>query len=159
MGQSFVVVMPISLPGMLLAVGMLFMPESPRWLVRRGHRTEARAVLAQIDPQGNPDAALAEMERDLATEGHGTWGELLGPSLRPALLVGIGLAVFQQVTYQRRHLLRPRSSCRRLHVRHDVPRRHHGHRRHQRPRPFMPSGSSIAAGRKPLLITGVPGWS
>jgi len=87
-----------AIPGMILALGMFFMPESPRWLVRRGQRADARAVLAQIDPQGNPDAALAQMERDLATEGHGTWGELLGPSLRPALMVGIGLAVFQQVT-------------------------------------------------------------
>src|SRR5262249_40099085 len=49
-------------------------------------------------PYGNSDEALAQLERDLATEGHGTWGELLAPSLRPALLVGIGLAVFQQVT-------------------------------------------------------------
>src|SRR5262249_1596566 len=49
-------------------------------------------------PHGDPDAALAQMERDLDAEGHGTWGELLQPSLRPALLVGIGLAVFQQVT-------------------------------------------------------------
>jgi MFS transporter, SP family, galactose:H+ symporter len=87
-----------AIPGLLLAVGMLFMPESPRWLVRRGHRTDARAVLAQIEPHGDPDAAVAQMERDLAAEGHGSWGELLEPSLRPALLVGIGLAVFQQVT-------------------------------------------------------------
>src|SRR5262249_4936872 len=87
-----------AIPGLVLAVGMLFMPESPRWLVRRGHRAEARAVLVQIDPHGDADMALAQLERDLAAEGHGTWGELLQPSLRPALLVGIGLAVFQQVT-------------------------------------------------------------
>jgi sugar porter (SP) family MFS transporter len=87
-----------AVPGLLLAVGMLFMPESPRWLVKRGNRADARAVLAQIDPHGNPDAALAQLEHDLAAEGQGTWRELLRPSLRPALLVGVGLAVFQQVT-------------------------------------------------------------
>jgi MFS transporter, SP family, galactose:H+ symporter len=87
-----------ALPGMLLAVGMLFMPESPRWLVKGGHRADARAVLAQIDPHGNPDVALAQLERDLASEGQGTWSELLGRTLRPALIVGVGLAVFQQVT-------------------------------------------------------------
>ena len=87
-----------AIPGLLLAVGMLFMPESPRWLVRRGHRADARAVLVQIDPHGDADMALAQLERDLAAEGHGTWSELLQASLRPALLVGIGLAVFQQVT-------------------------------------------------------------
>jgi sugar porter (SP) family MFS transporter len=87
-----------ALPGLLLAVGMFFMPESPRWLVKQGHRADARAVLAQIDPHGNPDAALAQLEHDLAAEGQGTWTELLRRTLRPALVVGIGLAVFQQVT-------------------------------------------------------------
>src|SRR5262245_17240205 len=87
-----------AVPGLLLAVGMAFMPESPRWLVKRGRRADARAVLAQIDPHGNPDVALTELERDLASEGQGTWGELFERTLRPALVVGIGLAVFQQVT-------------------------------------------------------------
>ena len=39
-----------------------------------------------------------QLERDLATEGQGAWGDLLRSALRPALIVGIGLAVFQQVT-------------------------------------------------------------
>jgi MFS transporter, SP family, galactose:H+ symporter len=87
-----------AIPGLLLAVGMFFMPESPRWLVKQGRRVDARAVLTQIDPHGNPDAALAQLQHDLAAEGQGTWAELLRRTLRPALIVGIGLAVFQQVT-------------------------------------------------------------
>jgi SP family galactose:H+ symporter-like MFS transporter len=87
-----------SVPGLLLAIGMAFMPESPRWLVTQQRWRDARAVLAQIDPHGDPDAALAELERDLAAEGRGSWSELFHRTLRPALVVGIGLAVFQQVT-------------------------------------------------------------
>jgi SP family galactose:H+ symporter-like MFS transporter len=85
-------------PGLLLAIGMAFMPESPRWLVMRRRHAEARSVLAQIDPNGDPAAALAALEHDLAGEGHGSWRELAARSLRPALMVGVGLAVFQQVT-------------------------------------------------------------
>jgi sugar porter (SP) family MFS transporter len=85
-------------PGLLLAIGMTLMPESPRWLVMKGRERDARAVLAQIDPHGDADAALARLKTDLAAEGQGTWSELLHRSLRPALIVGIGLAVFQQIT-------------------------------------------------------------
>jgi SP family galactose:H+ symporter-like MFS transporter len=87
-----------AVPGLALAIGMMSMPESPRWLVKQRRREDARAVLVKINPHSNPDETLAHIEHDVALEGHGTWGELLQRSLRPALLVGIGLAVFQQVT-------------------------------------------------------------
>ncbi len=87
-----------AVPGLALAIGMMAMPESPRWLVKQRRREDARSVLARINPHSDPDETLAHIEHDLALEGQGTWGELLERSLRPALLVGIGLAVFQQVT-------------------------------------------------------------
>jgi MFS transporter, SP family, galactose:H+ symporter len=87
-----------AVPGLALAIGMMAMPESPRWLVKQRRNEDARAVLVKINPHSNPDETLAHIEHDLALEGQGTWGELLQRSLRPALLVGIGLAVFQQVT-------------------------------------------------------------
>src|SRR6185295_9769505 len=87
-----------AVPGLALAIGMMLMPESPRWLVKHGRREDARSVLVKINPHTNPDETLAHIEHDLAAEGQGTWSALLQPTLRPALLVGIGLAVFQQVT-------------------------------------------------------------
>jgi sugar porter (SP) family MFS transporter len=87
-----------AVPGTLLAVGMLPLPESPRWLLERGREAEARTVLARLDDGAHVDADLAMIRADLAREGQGSWSDLLDPTVRPALGVGIGLAVFQQVT-------------------------------------------------------------
>ena len=86
-------------PAAIFAIGMFFLPESPRWLAKRGHHDAARAILARIRDTDDVDAELQEIEHGLANaEEHGNWRDLLSARLRPALVVGIGLAVFQQVT-------------------------------------------------------------
>jgi SP family galactose:H+ symporter-like MFS transporter len=86
-------------PAAIFAFGMFFLPESPRWLAKRGHHDAARAILARIRDTYDVDAELQEIEQGLAhAEEHGNWRDLLSARLRPALIVGIGLAVFQQVT-------------------------------------------------------------
>src|SRR5215467_16171479 len=63
-----------AVPGLALAIGMIFMPESPRWLVKHGRREDARSVLLKINPHTDPDATLDGIEHDLAAEGESTWG-------------------------------------------------------------------------------------
>jgi SP family galactose:H+ symporter-like MFS transporter len=85
-------------PATIFGAGMFFLPESPRWLLRSGQRERARATLARV--RGTLDVAreMLEIEESLAhAEGKGRLSELLDPSLRPALIVGIGLAIFQQI--------------------------------------------------------------
>jgi sugar porter (SP) family MFS transporter len=84
-------------PAAILLVGLVFVPESPRWLMAQLSRERARAVLATIRKPSDVDAELAEIEASLKQQ-EGGWRELLSPSLRPALVIGIGLAVFQQFT-------------------------------------------------------------
>ena len=88
-----------AVPAIVLGLGMLRMPQSPRWLVMAGERYEARAVLSRIRA-GDPDTIeqeIVEIEEDLSAE-PGTWRDLLQPTVKAALVVGIGLAVLQQVS-------------------------------------------------------------
>ncbi|WP_128478013.1 sugar porter family MFS transporter [Halorussus pelagicus] len=84
-------------PAVILAVGMLKMPESPRWLFEHGRREEAREVLERTR-EGGVEAELAEIEETVEEQSGTGLGDLIQPWLRPALVVGLGLAVFQQVT-------------------------------------------------------------
>jgi SP family galactose:H+ symporter-like MFS transporter len=87
------------IPAAIFALGMLYLPESPRWLAMRGNRDGARSVLMRIRGASNVDAEMGEIEATIRqTKERGAISDVLIPSLRPALIVGIGLAIFQQVT-------------------------------------------------------------
>jgi MFS transporter, SP family, galactose:H+ symporter len=90
-----------AVPGAILALGMLVLPESPRWLAGHNRMPEAEAVLRRLraSPAEVADE-LATLRTDLRREGGRLvpWSALLAPSLRPALIIGIGLAMFQQIT-------------------------------------------------------------
>ena len=87
------------IPAAVFALGMFFLPESPRWLVRRGQPESARAILSRIRGGSDVAAEFGEIESSLAhAEERGSLRDLLNPALRPALAVGIGLAIFQQIT-------------------------------------------------------------
>jgi sugar porter (SP) family MFS transporter len=88
-----------AVPGVILGLGMIFLPESPRWLARRGRADRARSVLERIRGTSDVDAEMQEIEESLQhSQAHGTWSDLLAPTVRPALVIGLGLAIFQQIT-------------------------------------------------------------
>ncbi len=86
------------IPGALLVLGMIAMPESPRWLLKTGAEKAARQALSLVRSPDEIEAEVREIQEDLGRSRPAAWSELLMPGLRPALLVGVGLAVFQQVT-------------------------------------------------------------
>jgi sugar porter (SP) family MFS transporter len=83
-------------PGLALAIGMYFMPFSPRWLVESGREDEAREVLERYRfEEDDVDAEIDEIKD--VSEGEVPIRDLVKKGTRTLLLVGIGLAVFQQI--------------------------------------------------------------
>ncbi len=84
-------------PAIVLLIGMIFLPESPRWLARQGFRDKALKNFHRLGRGDEAEAELAEIESTLQEEEEG-FGILLRPGFRVAVLVGVGLAIFQQIT-------------------------------------------------------------
>jgi len=86
-----------ALPAALFFAGMFFVPESPRWLAKNGRPEHARAVLEKIGGADYAARAVREIEATLVNNTERAGFRQLGrPQLRRVLLLGVGLAVFQQ---------------------------------------------------------------
>ncbi len=84
-------------PSSLFLLGLLFVPESPRWLAKNRQRSRARAVLARIGGENYADRALGEIETTVANEAARVdFRELLAPRMRKMLWFGMTLAFLQQ---------------------------------------------------------------
>ena len=83
-------------PGAALAISMVFVPHSPRWLVKKGRIDEARKVLERTRTESDVDEELESIQD--VTEKEKDWKvpDLFRSKVRPLILIGIGLAVFQQ---------------------------------------------------------------
>jgi sugar porter (SP) family MFS transporter len=85
-----------AIPGAALAIGMVFMPFSPRWLVQKGREEEAEALLMRIrDSEDDVREEIDEIKQ--VTEEEASLRDLLAKAVRPMLVVGLGLAIFQQI--------------------------------------------------------------
>jgi sugar porter (SP) family MFS transporter len=85
-----------AIPAVLLFVGMLFQKESPHWLIRQDRIDEARDVLKRVRNEDDIDAEIRDVQE--VSRKQGGVRDLLSPSVRPLVYVGVLLAVFQQIT-------------------------------------------------------------
>jgi sugar porter (SP) family MFS transporter len=93
-----------SVPALIMFLLLLRLPESPRWLVKYSRQDEARDVLRRIRPSGADVApeldeiiGLEKSEREVGAANRG-WRGLRQPWVRPALVVGCGIAIFTQLS-------------------------------------------------------------
>jgi len=85
------------LPAITFLVGLFFIPESPRWLTKEGLEKEALDVLNIVAGAANADHELQEVKKSLS-EKSTSLKELLHPSLRRVLIVGILFSLFAHIT-------------------------------------------------------------
>ncbi len=88
-----------AVPGLLLFAVALAAPRSPRWLMTQHRRADAAAELRKVRPGVDVEPRLDAIEAALRKEGDGaSWGEVFTREWRRPLMIGVWLAVFQQIT-------------------------------------------------------------
>lgn len=87
-----------AVPAALMFVGMLRAQESPRWLINQGRPQEAREVLLGSRSVEEAEQEVYEIQEAAKEESRWGWADLRRPRLRPALVLGIGVAAVNQLS-------------------------------------------------------------
>ncbi len=82
-------------PAVLLLLGLLLLPTSPRWLVLKGQAKKAKETLSRLRGHVNIDSEFEEISDTLNVQPF-KWRNLLAKPWRKVLLIGIVLGVLQQ---------------------------------------------------------------
>ena len=85
------------IPSALFLAGVIWLPESPRWLVKAGKDDEAKAVLNKIGPENFVTTTLSDIKNSLTGAQKQSYSAVFKKAVRPAVMVGITLAIFQQL--------------------------------------------------------------
>ncbi len=80
-----------------LAIGMLTLPPSPRWLVAHGRDDEAREVLRRTRSDEKADEEVEQIRKTVEAASDIGIADLFRARLRPLMIAGLALAIFQQL--------------------------------------------------------------
>lgn len=85
-------------PAGALLIGVQFLPESPRWLIKCGQLAKGKEVLLKIRETSEEAEAEFEMIKEAIKQPRPYWKELFQPKMKKLLIIGIVLAAIQQLT-------------------------------------------------------------
>lgn len=86
------------IPAFILLVGMIFLPETPRFLIGKGKEEKGRRILERLEKPELIESEIQKMKKDIEIEkkSASSLAALLKPGIRTALFIGIGIMFIQQ---------------------------------------------------------------
>lgn len=84
-------------PALILLVGLLFIPESPRWLLKSGSVEKATHIFTRIGGPSHAKREINEIAGALSME-EASLSQLFRPGFRRALVIGVMIMIFSQIT-------------------------------------------------------------
>lgn len=89
-----------AIPALIMFIGMIFLPETPRWLISKGREEECRKVLQKVEDPDLVEDVISKMRSDLEEDRKHKviWSEIFKKWLRVPLIIAIGIMFVQQFT-------------------------------------------------------------
>jgi len=85
------------IPALMLSIGMFFLPESPRWLIRQGAIDRAKKILQTLRNKPDVSEEVNYIQQSLQVK-KASFKEIFSPTIRPVLFLGAILGFIQQAT-------------------------------------------------------------
>ena len=86
-----------AVPSILFFIGVFWLPESPRWLMKAGKADKAKIVLAKMGSATFQTETFQSIQNSLKGTQKITMREVFDKGVRPAVVIGVTLAIFQQL--------------------------------------------------------------
>jgi sugar porter (SP) family MFS transporter len=88
------------IPAIIMFVGMLFLPETPRWLISKGYEDKCRKVLEKVEEPQLVEEVISKMKAELQVDEQNKvrWSDIFKKWLRVPLMIAVGIMFVQQFT-------------------------------------------------------------
>ena len=88
------------IPAIIMFVGMIFLPETPRWLISKGYESKCREVLEKVEEPGLVEDTISRMKADIEADKKNkvSWKTIFSKDLRVPLIIAVGIMFVQQFT-------------------------------------------------------------